>query len=47
VARDALKDAITQIFGAIDKEVLLSMFMSWRKRLKWVIQHQVEYYHEE
>jgi histone-lysine N-methyltransferase SETMAR len=46
VSRDALKDAITQIFDAIDKEVPLSMFTSWIKRLKWVIQHQGEYYHE-
>jgi hypothetical protein len=46
VGRDALKDAIIQIFDAINNEMLRSVFTSWIKRFKWVIRYQGEYDHE-
>jgi transposase len=44
--REQLKIAIIEIFSGIDREILLSVFHSWMKRLKWVIKHGGEYYHK-
>jgi hypothetical protein len=44
--REELIGAIIQIFNEIGQEVLLSVFTSWLKRLKWVIKHEGEYYHK-
>jgi hypothetical protein len=42
--REALKTAICQLFSQIDREVLISVFVDWMERLKWVIESGWEYY---
>jgi hypothetical protein len=42
--RDALKSTRGQIFGEIDREVLISLFVEWMERLEWVIKNGGEYY---
>jgi hypothetical protein len=42
--REVLKSRICQIFGEIDREVLISVFMEWMERLQWVIENGWEYY---
>jgi hypothetical protein len=43
--RDELLSAIITIVSEIEKETLMTVFMSWTKRVRWVIRHQGEYYH--
>jgi hypothetical protein len=43
-SRDDLKSAITSIFSEIDKETLIAVFLSWMKRLRWVIRKKGQYY---
>jgi hypothetical protein len=43
-SRGDILNAITEIFTGVDQEVLLSVFESWVKRLKWVIKHEEKYY---
>jgi histone-lysine N-methyltransferase SETMAR len=43
--REALKSAICQIFSRIDRKLLISVFVDWMQRLKWVIENEGEYYH--
>jgi hypothetical protein len=42
--REALKNRICQIFGEIDREVLISVFVEWMEWLQWVVENGGEYY---
>jgi hypothetical protein len=44
--REGLKSAISQIFTEISKNMLMSVFEAWIKRLRWVNAHQGEYFHK-
>jgi hypothetical protein len=44
--REELKSAIIEIFNEISDDVLINVFHSWLKRLKWVIRHARKYYHK-
>jgi hypothetical protein len=37
-------NVVTEIFTGVDQNVLLSVFESWAKRLKWVIKHERRYH---
>jgi hypothetical protein len=41
--REALKAAIYHLFSQIDREVLISVWVDWMERLKWVIKNGGEY----
>jgi hypothetical protein len=42
--REALKSTICQMFGEIDGEVLISVFVQWMEWLQWVTKNEWEYY---
>jgi hypothetical protein len=42
--REALKIRIRQIFGEINREVLISVFVEWMEPLQCVIKNGGEYY---
>jgi hypothetical protein len=44
--QERLKLAITHIFSVIGQETLITFFGTWIERLKWVIKHEGEYFHE-
>jgi hypothetical protein len=37
--REELKSAIIEIFDEIPDDILMNVFHSWLKQLKWVIKH--------
>jgi hypothetical protein len=43
---EQLKEAIIEIFNEIPQDALVLVFMSWMKRLRWVIKHEREYVHK-
>jgi hypothetical protein len=43
--RQSLQSVITHIFDEIGQETLITVFETWINRLKWVIEHEVEYLH--
>jgi hypothetical protein len=42
--REQLKEAIIEIFNEIPQDALVSVFMSWTKRFRWVIKHEGQYF---
>jgi hypothetical protein len=42
--RQALLSRICPIFGEIDREILISVFVEWMEPLQWVIKNGGEYY---
>jgi hypothetical protein len=44
--RESLKSTIMQIFSEISEETLISVFTAWIERLRGVIGHNGEYFHE-
>jgi hypothetical protein len=45
--REQRKEAIIEIFNDIPQDALVSVFMSWMKRLRWVIKHKGEFFRKE
>jgi hypothetical protein len=41
---EAIKSTICKMFGEIDREVLISVFLDWIKRLESVIEKDGEYH---
>jgi hypothetical protein len=41
---EKIKSTIIIIFSEIGKDTIMMMFISWIKRVKWVIEHHSEYY---
>jgi hypothetical protein len=44
-SREDLISAIMTVFGQMSKETLISVYVSWMKRLKWVIKNAWRYFH--
>jgi hypothetical protein len=42
--RESLKSTIMHIFSEMPEETLVAVFETWPKRLKWVIEHNGEYF---